>query len=61
MSDWTIVVGDNAMGSNFPGNYNEKASTTAKPLTYLYNNETMAQTESINMGSIDFIADKFKD
>lgn len=31
MSEWTIVVGDNTKGSDFPGNYDEKQSTTAKP------------------------------
>ena len=36
MSDWTIIVGDNAKGSSFPGNYDESASTTAKPSYYGY-------------------------
>lgn len=61
MSDWTIVVGDNSAGSNFPGNYNEKLSTTARPQTYGYNNETMLKDEAVNMGTVNFSGFQYKD
>jgi hypothetical protein len=61
MSDWTIIIGDNAKGSNFPGNYNEKESTTAKPFMFKYGNDTLVQTQSVNLGSVDFNGEKYKE
>jgi len=61
MADWTIVVGDGAKGVSSPGNYDETESTTAKGITFKYKNVTSPATETVNLGSVAFTGEKYKE
>ena len=61
MSDWTIVVGNHARGSSFPGNYDENESETAKKVTRNLEGSNRALTASVDLGTVDFMGRVYKE
>ena len=53
MADFTIIVNDDAKGSEFPGNYDYVQSISAIPVFY-DKNRTMIDATSVDMGSVQF-------
>lgn len=71
MSEWTVVVASDALGSSFPGNYQTENSTTAhyEPSTWHIvsknssTNEVKKEiaTDSVNMGAFVFKGQRWYD
>lgn len=65
MSDYTIVVSDQAEGTSIPGNYAVDQSTTASQIQYESSRgdttELRSTTDSVNLGSVIFNGLRYKD
>ena len=60
MADQTIIVNDGAKGSQFPGNYDKNQSESAIPV-YFDANKSLIESDHINLGSVLFNGQKYKE
>ena len=61
MSEWSIVVNDDATNQNIISNYRHQDSTTATECQYTDSENYNPMLASVNMGQYEFIGKEFTD